>query len=89
MPLEQEFPGSAKDWLRYARGDLQLARTRKTSLILYAALCFHAQQAAEKSLKAVLIGHGIPFPRTHNLRTLLDLMVNRFEIPDEVQTGRF
>jgi HEPN domain-containing protein len=29
---------------------------------------FHAQQAAEKLLKALLSEFGIPFPRTHNLR---------------------
>jgi hypothetical protein len=35
--------------------------------VLYELLCIHAQQAAEKSLKAVLIHHGIAPPRTHNL----------------------
>ncbi|MFC1573017.1 HEPN domain-containing protein [Candidatus Eisenbacteria bacterium] len=37
-------------------------------------LCFHAQQAAEKALKAVLIARAIPPPRTHNIGTLLDLL---------------
>ncbi len=36
-------------------------------------LCFHAQQAVEKSLKAVLISLRIPFPKTHSIRMLLDL----------------
>lgn len=28
---------------------------------------FHAQQAAEKSLKGFLVWHGVPFRKTHNL----------------------
>lgn len=35
---------------------------------------FHAQQAVEKSLKAVLSAHGVEFRRTHDLLTLLDLL---------------
>lgn len=37
-------------------------------------LGFHAQQAVEKSLKAVLALRGIEFPRTHNLAMLLELL---------------
>jgi len=37
---------------------------------------FHAQQAAEKLLKAVLAANGIEFPRTHSLRFLLDLLAD-------------
>jgi HEPN domain-containing protein len=29
--------------------------------------CFHAQQTAEKYLKALLVAHGCPFPYTHDL----------------------
>ncbi|ATE58845.1 hypothetical protein CCZ27_01720 [Thauera sinica] len=35
---------------------------------------FHAQQAVEKALKAVLSAYGIPFRRTHDIAELLDLM---------------
>lgn len=35
---------------------------------------FHAQQAVEKSLKAVLSKHRIEFRRTHDLLTLIDLL---------------
>ena len=38
------------------------------------SLGFHAQQAAEKSLKAVLAAKSVDFPRTHNLALLLDLL---------------
>ena len=39
-----------------------------------AVVGFHAQQAVEKSLKAVLSAHGVEFRRTHDLLTLLDLL---------------
>ena len=55
MRLEEHGSGSAVDWLRYAESDLEIARITQSSLILLEGLCFHAQQAAEKALKAVLI----------------------------------
>lgn len=39
----------------------------------YRLVSFHAQQAAEKSLKALLIRHRVEFGRTHNLGELLRL----------------
>ena len=41
----------------------------------YEAACFHAQQCAEKYLKAILQEQSIPFGRTHNLIALLDLLL--------------
>jgi HEPN domain len=38
-------------------------------------LCFHCQQAAEKYLKALLEELGQPIPKTHNLVTVLQLLV--------------
>ena len=38
------------------------------------AVCFHAQQAAEKYLKAVLAERVIAFPKVHDLTRLLDLI---------------
>ena len=35
---------------------------------------FHAQQAVEKALKAVLAGRGLEYPLTHSLSWLLDLV---------------
>jgi HEPN domain-containing protein len=34
-------------------------------------ICFHAQQAVEKYLKAFLIFHDVDFPRTHDVDFLL------------------
>ena len=67
-------PGGPGDWLRHAWSDLDLARVGQNSRILLEDLCFHAQQAAEKALKAVLVFRSVPFPKTHNIRTLMDLL---------------
>jgi HEPN domain-containing protein len=82
--LDPPEAGSPSDWLRYARSDLALARVPATGSILLETLCFHAQQAAEKSIKAVLVHQGIAFPRTHNIRTLLDLLPITCPVPQEV-----
>ena len=74
MPHEMPAAGSAQDWLRHARSDLALAGMRKTRALLYEHLCFHAQQAAEKALKAVLVHHGIRVPRSHDLAYLMNML---------------
>jgi HEPN domain-containing protein len=38
------------------------------------ALGFHAQQAVEKMIKAVLAWHEVPYERTHNLAYLVTLL---------------
>lgn len=38
----------------------------------YDAVCFHAQQCAEKYLKGRLVEANIPFKKTHDLLNLLD-----------------
>ena len=74
MPLDAPTPGSPEDWLRHARSDLALAQQRQVPEVLLAALCFHAQQAVEKSLKAVLLQRGMAFPYTHDLARIITLV---------------
>jgi HEPN domain-containing protein len=85
MPSETDSPGSAESWLRYARSDLALARIDKPEGVLLESLCFHTQQAAEKALKAALISIEIDHPKTHNIRTLLDLFPGNISIPEDVE----
>ena len=73
--------GSPQDWLRHARSDLALAGMRKTRRLLYEHLCFHAQQAAEKALKAVLVHHGIRAPRSHDVAYLMAKLPTGVGIP--------
>jgi HEPN domain-containing protein len=74
MPHEGVGTGSPGDWMRYAKADLDLARVPLPPLSLYEQLCFHAQQAVEKSIKAVLVHHEINFPYSHDLQQLIQLL---------------
>jgi HEPN domain-containing protein len=85
MPLDNHFSGSPADWLRYARSDLELAGINRPEEVLFEELCFHAQQAAEKALKAVLIAKGIAPPKTHSIRMLLDILSQVIIAPQEVE----
>jgi len=61
-------------WRRKATEDLRVAEILLKSSdppIPYSAICFHAQQAAEKFLKGWLVSRGLPAPRTHDLESLV------------------
>jgi HEPN domain-containing protein len=85
MLLESPGAGSSEEWLRYAHSDLEIARVTPSPDMLLEGLCFHAQQTAEKALKAVLIALGIAFPRTHSIRRLLDLLPADLTVPEAIQ----
>ena len=71
-PLQAEI---VQAWLKRARSDLQLGRVAlNTTGVLPEDACFHAQQCAEKALKALLVQRQIPFPRTHSIEVLLDML---------------
>lgn len=70
----QPEPGSPADWIRFAKSDLALAITPASDNVLLETLCFHAQQAVEKSIKAVLVHFNIPAPRIHSIERLIDLL---------------
>ncbi len=50
----------------------------------YELCCFHAQQAAEKYLKAYLTAHNEQFPKTHMLFVLVKQCVNRNNVFKEI-----
>src|SRR5436190_23974198 len=60
-------------WMDWARSDLAVANMTEDERIAPEILAFHAQQAAEKALKALLIRYQIEFPRTHAIGPLLNL----------------
>ena len=54
--------------------------------VLWEDLCFDAQQAAEKALKAVLVALGIQFRFVHDLAELLTLLeYHGVTLPEEVR----
>lgn len=83
MPHSRPTPGSAADWLARAKGDLALARVSLPEGGFYEDLCFHAQQAAEKALKAVYVSRGWTFRYIHDLEELITRLQQRgIGIPD-------
>jgi HEPN domain-containing protein len=60
--------------MRYAQSDLSLAKVGPIKGVILESLCFHAQQAVEKSIKAVLKHRGVPFPKIHSIERLVGLL---------------
>jgi len=76
-PPEQVRRELVQQWLAKATEDLTVARhLLSEGLGCLGAIGFHAQQAAEKYLKALLVAHQIEFPKTHDLGELLDLVAS-------------
>jgi HEPN domain-containing protein len=66
-------PTDPREWLNRAKSNLMRASQSAPGLYLE-DLCFDAQQAAEKAVKAVFIHRGLRFPYIHDLRRLLELL---------------
>jgi len=64
------------EWVAKAEGDFttSLREYRARKCPNYDASCFHAQQCAEKYLKALLQEDNIAFDKTHDLVKLLSLI---------------
>lgn len=57
-----------------AGNDLIAARATLSTRQALDTVCFHAQQAVEKCLKAVLALHDLEYPRRHDLAELIQLV---------------
>jgi len=63
----------ARQWMTKAANDLLNADNNlNAKTIPLDTVCFHCQQAAEKLLKAFLIGKGRTYPITHDLLAILE-----------------
>lgn len=71
-----EGPGAkpeTQEWVEKSEDDWAVVQQlMQVPNPIYDAVCFHAQQCAEKYLKAFLEEHSIVFPKTHDLIELLD-----------------
>lgn len=84
MP-ERYPPDDPREWLNRAHSNLMMARVEGPAIYLE-DLCFNAQQAAEKAIKALLIWHNIEFPYVHDLAELLTLLERAdHEIPEFIR----
>ena len=77
----------ARTWIAHARGDLALAEAPPPPGVPLELLCFHAQQAAEKALKAVLLSLDVVPPRTHDIGALLELVEARLLVPPALRAA--
>lgn len=85
MVSERFPPDDPREWLNRARSNLIQARVLQPGVYLE-DLCFNAQQAAEKAIKAMLIRRDVAFPYIHDLTELLKLLQETGErIPDSVK----
>jgi HEPN domain-containing protein len=77
-PPEEVRRELARQWLEKAEDDWRLSHRLAADPEPYTeATAFHAQQAAEKHLKAFLTWHQIEFPKTHDIKRLLKLTSTR------------
>lgn len=64
-----------QEWMKKAENDLKSAQVLLAAdEALLDTACFHAQQVAEKALKALLTAQGIAFSKTHVLLFLVNLV---------------
>ena len=88
MSDNRRIPGSSEEWLRRAKADLALALAPLPDGAMYEDLSFHAQQAAEKAIKAVFVKLEMRFPYTHDIAELLSSLArSSVSFPDEVKAA--
>ncbi|MDZ7319154.1 MAG: HEPN domain-containing protein [candidate division KSB1 bacterium] len=78
-PVDETIIRKAKLWISHAEEDLRLAQhgLKLKSSCPYKLIAYHAQQCAEKYLKAFLVYQNIDFPYTHNISRLLELCADK------------
>ena len=86
--VERFPPSDPREWLNRAASNLRLAKNRVPGVYLE-DLCFEAQQAAEKAVKAVMIVCGVDFPYVHSLEFLLSTLEREADetIPNTVRSA--
>ena len=66
-----------KNWMVKGQHDLLAACKLSSDSEIYSDIAiYHCHQSAEKVIKGFLILHNQSFPRTHDLRLLLQLAIN-------------
>jgi HEPN domain-containing protein len=83
VPPEHDI---ARQWIRLGEHDFREAQRGLAELEdpAYEIICFHAQQAAEKYLKAFLCSKKIKVPNTHDLVNLARLLPKESPLNDMI-----
>ena len=88
MKRKRLTPDDPREWIRRAKSNLAIAISVISNVDL-ADLCFDAQQAAEKAIKAVFVKRGETFPFSHDLHKLLHLLeANGHKIPQYINAAK-
>ena len=82
-----EVEAKVREWAAHADDDLRVAQHTLTlpQECPYRLAAYHAQQCAEKYLKAFLVLRRIDFPFTHNVARLLELCSEQGSWPDTLK----
>lgn len=75
------------NWLERAKGNLILAGIKIKKGVFYEDLCFQAQQAVEKGLKALLLFYDVEPAHTHNLVILLQELAKCTKVPATIKNA--
>jgi HEPN domain-containing protein len=84
--MNEESVREGRRWLAAARDDLALARHAAEGGF-HAGACFHAQQSAEKAVKALHFAGGARSVLGHSVRKLLDALQG-FDVDDLIDPAR-
>ena len=72
---------AARNWMRLAAEDLESAERMPHNLSgRFRNVCFFAQQAAEKAIKAALALEAVHFPFLHDLDELRELLPDGWDV---------
>ncbi len=78
--------GTSSEWFRRAKSNLIRAQQPRPEGVCWEDLCFDAQQAVEKALKALLVQYNIPFRHVHDIAELLTLLEQGgLSLPEDVR----
>lgn len=72
-------------WLQRAESNLRIAHLARGEGVFLEDLCFEAQQAAEKGLKALLIYLSGDYPRVHTFALILQQLDQYVAVPEPIR----
>jgi len=88
-PPNEEFIRKVGQWFTHADEDIRLALGAMNlpgdEEPPYRLVAYHAQQCAEKYLKAYLVYRRVDFPYTHNISILLELCSEHADWPKKLE----
>lgn len=76
----------SQEWLKSAHDDLDAIDELIDNASLTNIVAFHAQQAIEKSLKAIIEEYDLKFIKTHKLMMLIDTVENVLDLEIDEET---